>query len=197
MKKIKITIILLLLTVAINAQSPIIDIEEYSFRNSVENAYYKDIHNYFDPFMGTWLYTNGSESFKIVLTKELMLYTGKFYTDYITGEYHYTDGGSIDVNTLSNTDPYKHGIHGSFLINNNGRPVCNDCVPGEKRLLLTISDRERHLGGSFILQLITVNGQPAIKGFIYGYGAPAYEQSNPPPYTEMQIPTGTFIFIKQ
>jgi hypothetical protein len=114
--------IIFFISTSIFAQSPIIDIEEYTYKSEIENAYYKDINNYFNDFEGTWLYTNGNTSLKIVLTKETMQYTGKFYTDGITGEYQYIENGLEKRNTLSNTNQYLKGIWSAFLMKNEFHP---------------------------------------------------------------------------
>ncbi|TXK75153.1 DUF6705 family protein [Mesonia sp. K4-1] len=179
-------------------QSPIIDIEQKpSFRNTVANTYYKDVNNFMDPFEGTWLYTNGNTSYKIVLRKEEMVYTGKYYKDYIKGEYQYIENGIEIANTLANTDPYNIGISGDSFLKPEHRPVCNDCPANERRVQVTIYDRISGLNGTITLKLTTVNGQPAIEGFIWGEGPYVIIEGNPPAYTEMVIPTGTFTFIKQ
>lgn len=85
MKTIYILLITILFSSTSIAQSPVVDIENKpSFRETVTNTYYKDINNFMNPFVGTWIYTNGNTSFKIVLVKETMQYTGEHYTDYIT-----------------------------------------------------------------------------------------------------------------
>ena len=61
---------------------------------------------------------------------------------------------------------------------------------------MSIFDNISGLSGRLTLKLTTANGQPAIEGFIYG-NAPVIVEGNPPTYTEMVIPTGTFTFIKQ
>ena len=165
--------------------------------DTVENTYYKDVNNFMNPFVGTWLYTNGNSSLKIVLVKEEMQYTGKYYTDYITGEYQYIENGVEIANTLSNTDQYNIGIGGDILLKPGHRPICNDCPTNERRMHVTIHDRTRELNGDFFLKLTTVNGQPAIEGLIWGNGPYVKIDGNPPPYTEMVIPSGTFTFIKQ
>ena len=88
----RLTFILLFISViACKAQSPIIDIENYKFRNSKENAYYKDTNNFFNDFEGTWIATKGNKTLKIVLLKKIKSYTGKIYTDYVSGEYEYKE----------------------------------------------------------------------------------------------------------
>jgi len=178
------------------AQSPIINLDGWD-GEGIENAYYKDTSNFINPFEGTWVYTNGNTSFKIVLIKETMLYTGKFYVDYLSGEYQYIENGVEKANTLNNTDPYAQGIGGNSLVKSTSRPPCSDCPANERRVRLSISDRVRGLSGSFTLKLTTVNGQPALEGLIWGNGVGVYHEDDPPPFFEMIIPTGTFAFIKQ
>lgn len=201
MKTIYILLITLIFTLTTFSQSPIVNIEDipsfFKDGGGVENAYYKDVNNFMNPFEGTWLYSDGNTSFKIVLTKEEIQYTGKYYTDYIIGEYQYIENGSEVANTLSNNNQYNIGINGNSLVPNTARPPCNDCPANERRLRLTIHDIITGLNGTFTLKLINVNGQPAIEGFIYGSGPAVIIEGNPPAYTEMVIPTGTFTFIKQ
>lgn len=197
MKTIYILLITILFSSTSIAQSPVVDIENKpSFRETVTNTYYKDINNFMNPFVGTWIYTNGNTSFKIVLVKETMQYTGEHYTDYITGEYQYSENGTEIANTLSNTDQYEVGINGNSLLKPEHRPICTDCPANERRVQVSIFDNISGLSGRFTLKLTTANGQPAIEGFIYG-NAPVIVEGNPPTYTEMVIPTGTFTFIKQ
>ena len=68
MKTIYILLITILFSSTSIAQSPVVDIENKpSFRETVTNTYYKDINNFMNPFVGTWIYINGNTSFKIVL----------------------------------------------------------------------------------------------------------------------------------
>ncbi|WP_456437872.1 DUF6705 family protein [Psychroserpens sp.] len=197
MKRTYILIIAIIFCSSILAQSPVVNIEDKpSFRNTITDTYYKDINNFMNPFEGTWIYTNGNTTFKIVLRKEAMLYTGKFYKDYIKGEYQYIENGVEIANTLLNTNQYSIGVSGSTLLKPEYRPVCNDCPENERRIRATIYDRITGLNGTFTLKLTTVNGQPAIEGYIWGNGT-VIDVDNPPEFTEMVIPTGTFIFIKE
>ncbi len=207
MKHITILIAFLLVTVISYAQSPVIDIEEHLRRTAIEDAYYKDINNFIDPFVGTWVYTEtcpitGNENvyFKIVLEKELMTYNRGYYMDKVIGEYQYKENGVELRNTLNNTSRYNRGIYssGDPLLKSDTYPLCSDCPANERRLSLIIEDNVRKLGGSITLKLfIDHDGQPAIEGFIYGTGVLYYEIDNPPPFFYMIIPTGTFIFKKQ
>ena len=46
----------------------------------------EDINNYLDAFEGTYLYTNGNTSFRMVLVKKVQQYNGRYYEDLIIGE---------------------------------------------------------------------------------------------------------------
>ena len=191
-------VILFIITFSCKAQSPIIDLDGWD-GESVENAYYKDVNNFMDPFEGTWLYTNGNTSFKIVLIKTTIQYTGKFYTDYLTGEYQYIENGVEIANTLSNTNDQNIGIYGNSLLKNIHKPPCSGCPASERRVEVIIRDFISGLGGTLTLKLVTntIDGQPAIEGFIYGNAPTTIVEGNPPTYTKMVIPTGDFTFIQQ
>ena len=198
MKNILTSVLLFATLIACKAQSPIVDIENKPyFTDTQENAYYKDINNFYNDFEGTWLATNGNKTLKIVLLKETQLYTGKFYTDYVSGEYEYKENGTTVINTLSNTNSNLIGISASSLLKSNYKPPCNDCLPTKRRLSVIFSDNTRDMHGTLTLQLITVNGQPALKGLLFGGNGTSYHINNPPAHLEMTVPTGWWTFIKQ
>ena len=64
--------VLLLLSINCKAQSPIIDIIDDD-GSEVIGAYYKDVNNLLNPFEGTYIYTSGSTTLKIVLVKKVLL----------------------------------------------------------------------------------------------------------------------------
>ena len=190
----------ILITISCKAQSSIIDIENYTFSKSQENAYYKDINNYFNDFEGTWLYTNGTTTFKIILKKRVMRYTGKFYKDEVTGEYQYIENGVEKINTLPNLNQSGgSSLWHSSLLKNSYKPKCNNCYPNERRLSLIFSDSARDLTGDFTFKKTTINGQPALEGYLWGNGTLIRDlfSDSLSPYNKLTVPTGTYIFIKQ
>lgn len=203
MKQIYLLAILLFISVNCKAQSPILDIENKPtiWDEPQTNAYYKDINNFYNGFEGTWLATRGNKVLKIVLTKEERVPNDiPYFADYINGEYQYLENGVEKINTLNNNDPYKKGLLGSDLLKSNHKPPCNDCDPNKRRLQVTLYDYIRapdgFLSGTLTLQHTTVNGQPALKGLLYGDGS-KYDSANPPQYFSMNVPTGWWTFIKQ
>lgn len=198
MKKIYIIFIFL---IAFNskAQNPIINLDGWNLIGT-QNAYYKDIDNYLNDYVGTWLYTNGTTSFKIVLEKKEMLPVGNYYADYIVGEYQYIENGIEKINTLPNLSQIVNSsIGGNNIIKNTNkvRPRCNDCPPDGRRIKITLYDRAKRMNADFTLQRITINGQPALKGLIYGNRDYYSMYHNITPHNVLTVPTGNFVFIKQ
>ena len=95
------TIIILLILSAIccKAQSPIINITDDN-GNQIAGSYYKDLDNLLNVYEGTYLYTNGTTTLKIVLQKKTMSFDGHHYEDLIIGEYQYIKNGVEIINTL-------------------------------------------------------------------------------------------------
>ena len=57
------------------AQTPILPLYDDSLHfGDVSNAYYKDVDNFHGQFVGTWLYTNGYTTIKVVFEKRDMYY---------------------------------------------------------------------------------------------------------------------------
>ena len=196
MKKIYVTISILLFSFGCKAQSPILDVEKKDFWTSQTGAYYKDINNFYDDFEGTWKYTNGNTSFTISLEKKVKRYSGKFYIDGIIGEYKYIENGVEKINTF--TDSYERpSLWYSSLLKSYHKPDCNNCPTNERRLRIIFSDRVRDLTGKFTLKKITINGQPALEVLLWGNRKVFIDIDNPSPYTKLTVPTGNYILIKQ
>jgi hypothetical protein len=200
MKNIIIPIIVIFLFIQCKAQSPVIDIDTWD-GTEIQGAYFKDVNNYLNNFIGTWVYTNGNTTFKIVLKKQIKAFNTVYYEDYLIGEYQYIENGVEKINTIPQIDSVypnqqSHGISGNNILENHNRPKCLDCLPNERRVELGFSDPIRQLGGELLLQRIIVNGQPALKAFKRTtiYYISMEEKS---PYTEMLVPSGEYILIKQ
>ncbi|MEM6516378.1 MAG: DUF6705 family protein, partial [Bacteroidota bacterium] len=145
------------------AQSPILPLEEWD--NEQSNAYYKDLNNELNPFEGIWLYTNGNNSWKIHLEKQIMVFNNNYYEDLIVGEYQYKINGLVVINTLSNIDVlsgYEHEITGNSIFDDCDYLPSSSCIDGEKRLTLTMSDPHTGHAATVILSLRTVNNQEAL-----------------------------------
>src|SRR5690606_22916851 len=99
MKQLIITIAFTLILLNCKAQNPIVSLEDWDGTEQ-QNTYYKDVNNVLNDFEGTWLYTNGNTSLKIVLVKNTMFFNGDYYEDIIIGGYQYIVDGTEEINTL-------------------------------------------------------------------------------------------------
>ena len=170
------------------AQTPILPLDSLGWKNT-NNTYYKDVNNELNDYEGTWLYSNGTTSLKITLTKYTQLFNGRFYEDRIIGGYQYIENGVEKVNTLSDANNPNLGISASIVgntIHNRCRflPV-DDCVEGEKSLGLSIDDphSDKHWGHLRLFKRI-VNGQEALKiriSMTYVTGEDPEDGNFPPP----------------
>lgn len=182
------------------AQTPTIDLNSWNGISITDGAYYKDIDNYLDPFVGTWLYTNGNTSFKIVIEKKTMAEHPTYYDDLLLGGYQYIENGMEKINTipmLANTQiEWSLSIVGNRVIDKYDKPECRACATTEKRVNLSFSDPERQLSGELILRRITVGGQAALRAFkrTTNYFISLTEES---PFKFMVVPDGEYILIKQ
>jgi hypothetical protein len=168
-------------------------------------AYYKDVNNLLDQYEGTWLYTNVTDSLKIVLVKKTNQYNGRYYEDLIIGEYQYIENGVEKINTLSEintvfSNQRRHSISGNSLIKKTSKPPCNECLPNEKRLSCGFEDEPLDLYGYIIIRKspIAIEEQETIKVKIRmeGSGSP-WLDGTPPPPLDFNVPSGEYILIKQ
>src|SRR5574343_320349 len=140
----------LLLVSSLSLKAQIIDIYNDNSNTSgyVAGAYYKDLTNVHDQYIGTWLYTNGNTSLKLVFqerehVKSLTYKDGTFfYQDWLIGEGQYIENGTLKWNSLPNlsasqsTDEVIVRNHASFynISYTRERVFCPECAPGERRL---------------------------------------------------------------
>lgn len=150
------------------AQSPVLNMEVDTKYDAPKNSYYKDVNNTLNGYEGTWLYTNGNTSLKIVLVKSTMFYNGKYYEDLLIGGYQYIENGTEKINTLIDaTNPAlgrDASIEGNNIYNNCRYNSVDDCVDGEKSLHISIEDTtsEGHIANLRLFKRI-INGKQALK----------------------------------
>tara|TARA_R110001583_G_scaffold154890_1_gene306565 strand:- start:960 stop:1571 length:612 start_codon:yes stop_codon:yes gene_type:complete len=182
------------------AQSPTLPLDNWSDEQT--NAYYKDFNNELDPFQGTWLYTDGNTSLKIILEKRLMQFNGDYYTDLIVGEYQYIKNGVEKINTLNQINQdlgENHNIEGNFIYNNCNIFPVDDCVDGEIRLMLFIDDILTDKGLNIILHNRIIGGQQALKANMSHSGGmiTSHPGDQEPEEPTMGWQTENMVFIKQ
>lgn len=169
----------------------------------IAGAYYKDTNNVFNDYEGTWLYTNGTITYRIKLKKLIYSAILNYHEDVLVGEYQYIDNGVELVNTLSNINStsnyqYDYEIWGSMIYTTPFWLNCTDCAPDEKRVGVGFGDLNYNttkLDGRMTLKKTTVGGQEAIKAYI-GYPGPMMLRDGDP-IPVPTIPSGWYTFIKE
>lgn len=103
------------------------------------NHYYKDLNNDFNPFIGSWIYTQGTDSLVLNLNKKIMRQiqdnTSNYYLDALVGEVKYVENGIEKLDYLSNLNndfinPFDYNIFIDF-ITKYGDGGCGDCGPND------------------------------------------------------------------
>lgn len=194
-------LVLLLLSINCKAQSPIIDIIDDD-GSEVNGAYYKDVNNLLNPFEGTYVYTSGSTTLKIVLVKKVLQYNSQYYEDLIIGEYQYIKDGVQIANTLSEiTTTYlnqrNHKIEGNLIVDKNYRVwKCTSCSLTENRLSTQIEDVVSERFAELVLRRTTEGGQEVMKIKITNISR-VIEIDDQPTAPDFALPTGEFTLIKQ
>jgi hypothetical protein len=191
---------LCILTLACKAQSPIYDISEPSF-GKTPGSYFKDLNGNLDGYDGTYLYTNGTTSLKIVLKKKILSY-GYYYQDLIVGEFQFIKDGLELNNTLANinvnyTDEEMNHIIKGHMILTGTQWGCPDCSPTEKRLRVRWSDNKSKNTSIIDIRKTTVNGVPALKVFITSGGDIRTKIDGEPAPLPPTIELGEYLMIKQ
>jgi len=199
MKNTILFIIVMIITISCKAQI-ITDIEDPNYPEA--GKYYKDINNILDPFVGVYLYTNNTTSFKIILQKKTnsSASNGVFFEDLLIGGYQYIENGIEKVNTLNDLnnnylDARKYVITGGVIMTGNTLGQ-TDALPNEKWINGAISDPISGSLDDLFIRKVAVSGQEAIKIFIYhSIGVRSENDPVPPP---ISYPIGEeFTLIKQ
>ena len=164
--------------------------------------YYKDINNFLNTFEGTYLYTNGNTSFKIVLQKKVMSNVNDiYYEDILIGGYQYIEDGVEKVNTLSKLSiPHVNGkfypIDGNIIMT--GKSRCPSCASDEKWVRLVIVDPIGDSVNELFVRKTIIGGQEAIRVFIYFSAFEYAVEEGAPPRIPNSYPVSTeFVFLKQ
>ena len=189
---------LLLFAIASKAQIPVIDITD-SAMGQPDGYYVKDIDSLLNRFEGTYLYTNGSTTLKMILVKKIQQYNGRYYEDLIIGEYQYIEDGVEKINTLSeiNTIYNNQGLHkiaGRQIVNNNFRMLkCPSCSPNEKRFHCSIKDPSTNRFARMTMRRVTEGTQELM---IVTISHPS-RGNNDPAEPEFSLPLEEFTLIKE
>ncbi len=97
--------IFLFLYIVLNgfSQTLIIPIDsDYDSDDLVPGCYIKDVRNKYAPFIGTWIWSDGSNELTITFEKLMIVYDDPKigYADWLIGRYKYIEDGVEIINTL-------------------------------------------------------------------------------------------------
>jgi hypothetical protein len=194
------TIIITLISISCKSQNPEIDISESKI--GLPDGYYsKDLNSNLNQFEGTYLYTNGTTSFKMILVKKTEQYNGRYYEDLIIGEYQYIENGIEKVNTLSQLNTVynnqrTHNIDGNLIVDNNFRFwKCPTCLLNEKRLCCSIRDASTDRYAHITMRRTTVGSQELMKIKISNPTSTTQAEGQPTPPV-FSIPLIEYTLIK-
>lgn len=198
------------------AQTPIINLYGNEDFGKIENGYYKDVDDFHNQFVGTWLYQNGNTSLKLIFEKrnQKLRLSPNFYEDILVGEYQYIENGVDKINTLPNINIDYGNLSKDVYDNHNivsisqirypeTFPQCNECLPNEKRLEMTLSEPNYNGNNErrniFVVRSFIEGGVNKLKVWFINLTQTATVDSNgntftPPPYI---LPTGEYILTKQ
>lgn len=209
------SIIFILTSVFISINCKAQTIERYGLDyGEISGAYYKDMTGFHNQYVGTWLYTNGNTSLKLIFqTRNHIAYNTSrisYYEDVLVGEYQYIVNGVEKVNTLSNLNNQSNGMYDYNLLSisciffPNTYPQCNECLPNEKRLEMELNEPSRRtidgLFNSFVLRAFTENGIQKLKVWFVDESRPNLifdADGNLTMITGFTIPYGEYTLIKQ
>ena len=144
-------LILLLLVFSVKAQDALIVPINADYDGIPPNAYYKDLDNELDGYVGEWKFSDSYREFTVVLQKKEMVSLAPLggYSDFIVGEYRYIENGVQIINTIpllasAANEVDNRNIIGSLLFSGPTLYVpCPDCGVNEKRLKLGFFDPQR------------------------------------------------------
>jgi hypothetical protein len=205
---------LILVIFSCNAQTPILSRYDNPNYGRTQNAYYKDINNFQDQFVGTWIYTNGNTTLKVVFIKKLMFYNNfdpkKYYEDVLIGEYQYIENGVEKVNSLSNLNSnpltyFDYNLYSSTkMTNESPYPPCDECPSGTLRLRMKFDEPANDdslLGADFVIRRVVENGVEKLKvQFVKIGAASGASKTNfnlPSTFRNFSLPYGNYTLIKQ
>ena len=207
MKKIALLTIVLL-QFACKAQSPVLDIYDFNTDRGVYNAYYKDVTNFRDQYVGTWRYSFHTTLIEVKFIKKDMAFIEvgnlRYYKDYLIGGLRYVKDGVELVNTLptlavNGSSGYDYYLHtGSVIRPNYHDATCPDCAPDEKRLLLKYDELQtknsKCLNSVFIIRRVVENGVEQLK---VQFRQDGWDLCMPADNIHFNLPYGDYTLTKQ
>jgi len=151
-----VNILMILFCTLCIAQSPILPL--YDSSKTVAGAYYKDLQNDMNRFVGEWKCEQGLDTLIVKIVKKEMQFIDygyiSVYEDFLVAEYRYVENGIEKINTLPNLlinhpDPYDYNLKANIITRPvpNNPQVCPNCVPNDVMVQGPFRDPERDIFG--------------------------------------------------
>lgn len=208
----KVTILLTFFCKITFAQTPILPL--YDSIKDAPNAYYKDLQNDLNRFVGEWKYEQGSNQLIVkILKKEMKLNNYSefsYYVDVLVAEYRYIENGVEKINTLQNintnhNDYYDYNITANIIIKPvlNNPDVCRNCGPNDVMVDGTFNEPNRQidfLDPRIIFRHKVENGVEKIFFTLYANGNVYVNENEGAAQNQFfsyTIPFGRYELIKQ
>ncbi len=205
----------MLICTSCTAQTPIVNIyNDPNYQSKISNAYYKDLDNFQNQFVGTWIFESGLEKLEIRFRKREMMFSPggvEYYEDVLVGEYKYTNADGVEkVNSLLNLNVnhlsyFDYNLYsGSQMSNNSVAPFCPECPPGTKRLYMFFDEPandDSGLEAALIIRRVVENGVEKIIAqleHIKAHNGRSKEDIySPSMFRDFSVPYGFYTLIKQ
>ncbi len=202
--------IILFYNITLSAQNPILDLHTANFPK-IENAYYKDIEQFQNKFIGTWVYTDAVKTIRFRFVKKEMFYhqnIKNYYKDYLIGEIQYIENGIEKINSLANLNVnhasiFNYSLYSYGKVNNDWYPKCLECDDFVERLPMSYNEPNNDdfgLSAAFIMRRADENGVQKIKIQYIQISGPYGIQADfetPSTTTDFIIPYGDYTLIKE
>ncbi|MEY8849927.1 DUF6705 family protein [Psychroserpens sp. XS_ASV72] len=183
------------------AQTPVLSLKNPGIYQ--DGAYYKDLDNELDKYVGTWVHQNGNTELVLSFIKKEQTFNGSWYKDSLLGEYKYIENGTEIMNFLPRlTDPNvndgQHYVRFSSFYKKMEHPSCEDCSVTERRLQMHFRDPapdRKHFSNYIILRHIVENGVEKIVAYLTGPQG-SYSIADGQPF-DIRVPSGYYTLMRQ
>ena len=192
------------------AQNPILNIHTADFAE-IENAYYKDIENFQNQFVGTWVYTDAVKTIRFRFIKKEMFYYQSIrncYVDFLVGEMQYIENGIEKINSLTNLNVnhssiFNYSINGDIKVHSYWYPRCVECSDTVQRISMSYNEPTNDdigLEAAFIMRREDESGVQKIKiQYILTNGPLGVKDDwqTPSTTTNFTIPYGDYTLVRE
>lgn len=209
----KIVILIGFVTFSIACKAQILDLYETLPSETPPNAYRKDINNFQNQFVGTWVYQNGQEYLEVQFLKKEMFWRPaptQFYQDFLVGEYKYIDSNGVEkVNSLNNLNVnhnriFNYNLRSGAKLKLDAYPFCPSCPIGTERLYMHFDEPTNDdimLSAGFVIRRVVENGIEKLKVQFFNKspvgGHSKTDFNVPSTFTNFSLPYGEYTLIKQ